>query len=157
MRTMALTFCLAAGMMMAQAQHMESPDKEAAMQVTGVEQSRVEALDRSDVKALEGILDDNLTYVHASGKVDTKSSLLEAIRSDQLHYISWQLMNINVRMQQDTAILNGEYAVQVKDLRVQPDPFSVDIFFLTVYQRSNGRWRQIAWESTRDVAKTPAK
>jgi hypothetical protein len=157
MRKVLLMSCLFSVVAAAQAPHPESPAKEAARQVMGVEQLRVEALQRSDTGALGAILDKNLTYVHASGRVDTKASLLEAIRSGQLHYISWKLMNIGVRMQQDTAILNGEYAVRVKDTRVQPGPFDVDVFFLAVYERSGGAWRQIAWESTRDAAKTPLK
>jgi hypothetical protein len=157
MRQIPFVCCLFLGVAAAQAQFPESPDKEAAKQVMGVEQSRVEALERSDAAALNAILDENLTYVHASGRVDTKSSLLEAIRSGQLHYISWKRMSIGARVEGDTAVLNGEYAVRVKDSRVQPGPFDVDVFFLTVYARSSGGWRQIAWESTRDVAKTPLK
>jgi hypothetical protein len=41
--------------------------------------------------------------------------------------------------------------------RVQPAPFDINIFILTVYARRNGRWQQIAWQSTRDVATSPAK
>jgi hypothetical protein len=34
---------------------------------------------------------DDVTYIHASGKVDTKKSYLEAIRSGQLHYFHGNL------------------------------------------------------------------
>ncbi len=141
-----------------QARPPSSPSDDAVKQVLRMEAARVEALDRSDTGALDRILDDNLTYVHASGKVDTKASFLAAIRSGELHYISWRLMDENARVEGEgdsSVVLNGEYAVRVKDTRVRPDAFDVDIFFLTVYERREGRWRQIAWESTRDVAKTP--
>jgi hypothetical protein len=130
---------------------------EAVKQVMAVEQARAAALDRSDVPALGQILADDLTYVHASGRVDTKLSLLAAIGSGQLHYISWEPANLNVRVSGDSAVINGEYLVRVSDLRVQPDPFNVNVFFLTVYARRDGRWQQIAWESTRDVALSPTK
>jgi hypothetical protein len=42
--------------------------------------------------------------------------------------------------------------VRVTDSRVQPTPFDINILFLTVYAQRNGRWQQIAWQSTRDVA-----
>jgi hypothetical protein len=160
MRKTWLVFTLLLGAGAAQTQPVSSPDREAAKQAMGAEASRVEALDRSDIAALDRILDAQLTYVHASGKVDTKASFLAAIRSGELHYISWKLMSENARVTGgvgDTAILNGEYAVRVKDTRVRPDVFDVDIFFLTVYVRRGESWRQIAWESTRDVAKTPLK
>jgi hypothetical protein len=152
-----LSLVLLPGVGAAQTHAPDSPAGGAAHQVMGVEASRVEALERSDVAALDRILDDKLSYVHASGKVDTKASFLDAVRSGELHYISWKLMNIDTSLQGDTAVLHGEYAVRVKDARVQPAPFDVDVFFLTVYVRSGGNWRQIAWESTRDVAKTPLK
>ena len=49
-------------------------------------------------------------------------------------------------------MIDGEYAVRVTDSRVQPSPFDINIFILTVYARRDGRWQQIAWQSTRDVA-----
>ena len=124
-------------------------------QVLVVENARTAALDRSDVPALERIMADDVTYIHASGKVDTKSSYLAAIRSGQLHYISWRPRNLRVRVLGNTAIINGEYAVRVTDSRVQTTPFNIDIFILSVYARRDGRWQQIAWQSTRDPGAVP--
>jgi ketosteroid isomerase-like protein len=130
----------------------------AAKEVLAIEQARTEALDHSDVAALDRIMADDVTYIHASGKVDTKQSYLEAIRSSQLHYISWQPKKLHVRVIGDTAaVIDGEYAVRVTDSRVQPTPFDINIFILTVYALRNGHWQQIAWQSTRDVATSPTK
>ena len=130
-------------------------DDTASKEVLAVETARTTALDNSDVAALEKILADDLTYVHASGKVDTKASLLGAIRSGEVHYISWTAKKLNVRVIGDSAVLDGEYLVRVTDKRVKPDPFDVNIFILGVYARRDGRWQQIAWQSTRDVALSP--
>src|SRR5580698_3504252 len=67
------------------------------------------------------IMADDVTYVHASGKVDTKTSYLDAIRSGKLHYISWTPKNLEVRVVGDAAVINGEYSVRVTDARVQPN------------------------------------
>ena len=135
----------------------QSGDK-TAKDVTATEQARTTALDRSDLASLDQIMADDVTYIHASGKVDTKKSYLEAIRSGQLRYISWQPKGLHVRVMGDgAAVIDGEYLVRVADSRVQPDPFDINIFILTVYQRRNGRWQQIAWQSTRDVALSPLK
>jgi hypothetical protein len=119
------------------------------------EHARTTALEAGDLVALDKILGEDLTYVHASGKVDTKVSLLQAIRSGEIHYISWQSRKLNVRVIGDSAVLDGEYAVRVTDRRVKPDPFDINIFILAVYARRSGRWQQIAWQSTRDVALSP--
>jgi Domain of unknown function (DUF4440) len=81
--------------------------------------------------------------------VDTKSSYLDAIRSGQLRYNSWQLKQMNVRVLGEAAVLSGIYAVSANDLRVQTDPINVTVFFLTVYTHRNGRWQQIAWQTTK--------
>jgi ketosteroid isomerase-like protein len=128
----------------------------AGKEVLAVEQARTTALIHSDVAALDRIMADDATYVHASGKVDTKASYLDAIRSGRLRYLAWDPMKLNVRVMGDTAVVDGEYAVQAIDHRVQEAPLDLDIFILTVYARRDGRWQQIAWQSTRDVAKTPA-
>lgn len=124
--------------------------------VLAVEHSRTEALVHSDVKALERNMADNVTYVHASGKVDTKRSYLDAIRSGQLHYLVWRPRNLQVRVVGTSAVINGEYAVRVINSRVQPAPFDIDIFVLTMYAKRGDSWQQIAWQSTRNPT-NPAK
>jgi hypothetical protein len=129
--------------------------KDIANQVMAAEIARTYALTHSDIPALERIMADDVTYVHASGKVDTKKSYLDAIRSGQLHYISWQPKGLSVRVVGDAGVITGEYLVRVTDSRVKPDPFDINIFILTVYAHRNGHWQQIAWQSTRDVATSP--
>jgi hypothetical protein len=146
-----LPFVLAASLVQANAQPSHSPATDTAKQVLATEKARTTALEHSDVGALERIMDDNVTYIHASGKVDTKKSYLDAIRSGQLQYISWRPMDLRVRLLGNSAVISGEYAVKVKDIRVQPNPFDINIFILTVYERRNGQWQQIAWQSTRDT------
>jgi len=130
----------------------------AEQEVMAVERARTTALERSDIAAIDRIMAPDVTYIHASGKVDTKQSYLEAIRSGQLHYISWQPKSLHVRVVGDSAaVIDGEYVVRVTDSRVQSTPFDISIFILAVYAHRNGHWQQIAWQSTRDVAASPAK
>jgi ketosteroid isomerase-like protein len=152
-----LLLCLVWGTSAVLAAPLPSATSADAKEVLAVEEARTAALDHSDVAALEQIMADDVTYIHASGKVDTKKTYLDAIRSGQLHYISWQAKNLNVRVVGNAAVIDGEYAVRVTDSRVQSAPFDLSIFILTVYERRNGHWQQIAWQSTRDTAASPAK
>jgi ketosteroid isomerase-like protein len=151
-RFWALTY-LMLGFALALAAPAQPGTDNAQKQVLAVEQARTTALEHSDVAALERIMADDVTYIHASGKVDTKSSYLAAIRSGQLHYISWRARNLRIRVIGDTAVITGEYAVNVTDSRVQQTPFHINILILTVYAQRDGRWQQIAWQSTRDSGK----
>ena len=120
-------------------------------EVMRAEEARVSALVQGDLLALDRILGDDLRYVHASGMLDTKASFLGAIRSGKLHYIHWQAKDLHVRVLGDSAVLEGAHSVQVSDTRMQPDPFNVNILVLAIYARRDGRWQQIAWQSTRDT------
>ena len=120
-------------------------------EVIAAEKARAAAFVNHDVAGLDRLLRDDLSYIHASGRIDDKKSLLAAIGSDELHYISWTPKEMQVRINGDTAIMNGEYAVKVINRKASPDTLDLNIFFLTVYVRSSGHWQQIAWQSTKDV------
>jgi len=125
--------------------------------VMRTEEARVAALVRGDLLALGRKLSHVVRYVHASGMLDTKASFLAAIRSGKLHYIHWQPKGLHVRVLGDSAVVEGAYAVQVSDTRMQPDPFNVNILVLSVYARRDERWQQIAWQSTRDTGAQPER
>ena len=120
--------------------------------VRAAEKARTTALVHGDVAALEKLMANDVTYVHASGKSDTKASYLDAIRGGQLRYLLWEPHQMNVRVLGETAVLNGMYSVRAIDLRVQKDPLNLEVFFLTVYAHRDGRWQQIAWQTTRAPA-----
>jgi len=126
----------------------------AQAEVRAAETARTIALVHADVAALEKLMSDDATYVHASGKADTKASYLEAIQSGQLRYLSWEPHRVNVRVLGESAVLDGMYSVRAIDLRVQKDPIDINVWFLTVYAHHSGRWQQIAWQTTRAPAIT---
>jgi hypothetical protein len=119
-------------------------------EILAVEKSRTSALEHTDLAALDKLLGDDLTYVHASGKVDTKTSFLEALSSGDLRYLSWEPVDLQVRLLTNTAVLTGTYHVRAIDQRMQADPLDVRIIVLGVYAKRAGRWQQVAWQSTRE-------
>jgi len=122
----------------------------ASDEVLHAEQARTTALIACDFAALDKLMADDVTYVHASGQHDTKQTYLAALRSGVLSYKSWEAREIHVRMLgSDVVVLNGIYTVHAMDHRVGNDEIIIDIHFLTVYARRDGRWQQVAWQSTR--------
>ena len=146
---------ITAGRALGPALASDARDDSARAEVLAAENARTAALVHRDVSTLDRLIRDDLTYVHSSGRTDNKKSLLEAIRSDELHYISWTSKEMNVRVLADTAVLNGEYAVKVINRKASPETLDVNVFFLTVYVRSDGRWQQMAWQTTTDIRPTP--
>jgi ketosteroid isomerase-like protein len=149
-----LSFFLLTTTLCAQAQQHAVQTDPAAAEVLAAENARTAALLHKDLAALDKLFADDLTYVHASGRVDTKASFMEALRTDQLHYISWEAKEMHVRVLGDSAVLNGEYHVRVINRQAQPDPLDMNVFILAVYARRDGHWQQITWQSTKDVGAT---
>ena len=128
------------------------PQSTSSADILAVEKNRTTALEHCDFDALDKLLADDLTYVHASGKVDTKASYLGALRTGDLRYLSWEPKDLQVRVLGDSAVLTGGYHVRAVDQRVQGEPLDVHVIVLSVYAKRAGHWQQVAWQSTREPA-----
>lgn len=126
------------------------PRSTSSADILAVERSRTTALEHSDFDTLDKLLADDLTYVHASGKVDTKASYLGALHTGDLRYLSWEPKDLQVRVLGDSAIVTGGYHVRAVDQRMQAQPLDVRVIVLSVYAKRGGRWQQVAWQSTRE-------
>jgi hypothetical protein len=111
-------------------------------EVLKVEGQRVQALLQVDVAALDRILSNDLTYTHASAVVNTKAEYIERVKSGQLKYETIEQKDVNVRVYGNTVILNG---TSMQGTKAQPS----EMRFTTVYVKLDGRWQQVAWQSTR--------
>ena len=114
--------------------------------VRAVDQRRFEAMTARDLRALDTLLADDLTYTHTTGKVDTKATLLDDLRAGRLVYESITPGAIHVHVHGDAAILAGTARMQVRaDDAVQ----RFSIRFTETYLKRGGRWQLVAWQSTR--------
>lgn len=121
----------------------------AEQEVMQAEAERVRAAIARDTAALDRLLAEDLTYAHSTGSVDTKAQFIESIRSGTLKYISMEHSEQAARVFGNTAVLTGRSSVQVKSARSGGELQRFEIRFLTVYVKQDGRWRQVAWQSTR--------
>jgi predicted ester cyclase len=124
-----------------------SPDRtDAEREVLLVQADRFRAMTENDISALESIFSDDLVYTHTTGRVETKAEFLSALHTRAVAYHSIEPMDVKVRIYDNTAVVTGASAMKVsagaKDLA-----FSLQ--FIEVYENSKGRWRLLAWQSTR--------
>lgn len=101
---------------------------------------------KQDVAALDTLLDEELTYVHTSGQLDSKSGFIDLIRSRRLVYESIAPSDVYVRVRGDAAIATGLSQMRV---RTATGVSSFGIRFTEVYVRRAGRWLLTAWQATR--------
>jgi Domain of unknown function (DUF4440) len=120
------------------------PDMNAVL--TSLEARRFKALVEGDLVTLDRMLADDLTYTHATGWTQSKSELLESLRSGKLRYLSIEPANEKVRAYGTTAVGTGRAVFKV---RLEGKELNVQLRFIDVYVRRHGRWQLVAWQSTR--------
>jgi len=119
------------------------------IEIRAAERQRFEAMMKQDVAALDTLLDEELTYVHTGGELDSKAEFIDLIRSRRLVYESISPSDVQVRVRDGVAIATGLSQMRV---RSATGVSSFGIRFTEVYVRRGGRWLLTAWEATRLTA-----
>jgi len=118
----------------------------AEAEVLQADDRRFEAMRKEDFPALEAVLADDLTYVHSTARLESKSEHVGNLRAGKPHYRGIAPRDRKVRVHGDTGIVNGVSEMHVESAGKE-QRFTVR--YLAVYSKSGGAWRMIAWQSTR--------
>jgi hypothetical protein len=127
---------------------MSAQTGKAEQQVLQAEKDRFAAMVKADRAALEKLLAADLTYTHTTALFETKEQFIKSVTSGTIDYVSvvpsepdWK-----VRVNGDTAIVNGVAAVNVidtgKDIKIK-------IRYTTIHTNRGGTWQLQAWQATR--------
>jgi ketosteroid isomerase-like protein len=145
---MAAMFVLGGGAMRAQGGDAEA--------VKALELERFQAQVKNDFAALERLLADDLVYTHSSGNVDTKAAYIDSLRSGKSKYLRITPEDLKVRTLGDLVLIHGRGQFVLETMvNGQKGENPLHLSFLDVWQKKNGKWQMIAWQSTRILP--PAK
>jgi len=111
-----------------------------------LERNRYEDMIKADVRALDQVLGEELVFTHASGRIDTKSSLLERLASGDLDYQSIELSNVQVQSFETCAVITGSSLVNVSS---GGRTFVLNFRFTSVWVQEASGWHLVAYQSTR--------
>lgn len=140
-RFLALFFALHLGVLFASS----APDPEG--QVRRVDAARVQSLLQGDVAALERLFADELVYIHANGRVDTKAGYLAMLKGGTLTYVSLTYdPPVQIRVVRDTAVVTGRASIEAKSKAGQLTKRILTT--TTVYVRDGGEWRVVSYQGT---------
>jgi hypothetical protein len=107
--------------------------------------ARVSATLAGDATALAPLLSDSLHYSHSNGKLDSKASLLEALKAGTLRY---SRLDYETREFKEAApglaLMTGRALVQVGSADA---PVQMTLAFLAVWRLEDSQWRFLAWQS----------
>jgi hypothetical protein len=107
---------------------------------------RFEAMRKGDWAALDAALADELTYVHSTARQETKAEHIANLRAGKPHYRGIAPRDRTARVHGDVGLVTG-----VSEMHVERDGKDTrfTVRYLAVYTNTGGRWRMIAWQSTR--------
>ena len=115
-------------------------------EVLQAEQERIAAVISANIARLQQLLSDDLTYTHSSALVESKTDFLNSIKSGTIKYEAMNHKMVKVSLYGDTAVLRGQSDVK---LQSKGQPLSLQLRFIAVYVKKDGRWQMTAWQSTR--------
>lgn len=114
--------------------------------VLATDDRRYDALRRGDPAPLESIYADDYTLVTATGEVKTKADQIRQLKSGELHYVKFDVVERSVRMYGDVAVVlsvqndvivqNGRQIIAGKERVTR------------VYKYMDGMWRVITTHAT---------
>lgn len=119
---------------------------DSGQEIVALDRRRMDLMCRRDVQALRDLLADDLVYTHASAKVDTKQSLLDAMDSGTTVYTSIEPSEVQAQAFGDAVVLTGVARISVTS---SGRPLDFGVRFIDVYANRGGRWQMVAWQSTR--------
>ena len=114
--------------------------------VLALEERRRQALLAGDLPALQGLLADDLVYVHSTGACDRKDTYLAKLSGGSLKYLEVQFSDLHVQVLQQATVVSGRMAAVVsKDGQRK----NVASLFMTVWGCGpDGAWRLHAHQGT---------
>ncbi|WP_327097466.1 nuclear transport factor 2 family protein [Nocardia vinacea] len=114
--------------------------------VLDADRARRAAMVGADIGVLEQLLADDLVLVHASARVDTKETLLSAIKSGAVNYLSIDTSDESCRYLGDNvAVLSGVSAVSAE---VDGSVLALTNRFVIAWHRTEKGWQAVHWQST---------
>lgn len=123
-----------------------------AAQLQQVEKERYAAMTENKLERLSALLGDDLIYIHSTGVAQTKTELLEGLKSAKVRYRKITTQPQAIRFYGDVGILNGRgtFDVSVKDGDTTRD-LSLNLVFTATYvMRGEGlarHWELVSWQS----------
>ena len=107
---------------------------------------RFDAMRKGDWAALDAALADDLTYVHSTARLESKTEHVGNLKAGKPHYRGIAPRERKARVHGNIGIVNG-----VSEMHVERDGKEqrFTVRYLAVYAKTSNTWRMIAWQSTR--------
>jgi ketosteroid isomerase-like protein len=114
--------------------------------VLALEAERGRAMVAGDLAALDRIFADDAIYTHSNGRSETKREFIDAIRSGGRRYVRMTGRDLRLRRADGAVVVTGRADGEVV---AGGATIPLALVYTAVYAESGGRWRLLAYESTK--------
>lgn len=113
--------------------------------IMALEQRRRHAMTSADIETLSGLFAEDMLWIHATARPDTKGGLLDSIGSGKTKYLAIDCSDETVRLYGDTAIISG-----IADMKAEIAGESrvIQNRFTIIWVRTGSDWKVVNWQST---------
>ena len=115
--------------------------------VIALDKARMDAMAAQDYAKLDQIIADDLIYTHSSARLDTKETLIGAMKSGATVYKACKPSDVKAMDLGDTVVLTGRAEISID--RAGGDALSFAVRFTDLYAKRGGGWQMVAWQSTK--------
>jgi ketosteroid isomerase-like protein len=113
--------------------------------VLDLDRIRREAMTKADVDTLGELFADDMAWIHATARVDSKDGLLDAIGSGATKYLSIDVSEETVREFGDVVLVGGVAAMTAE---IKGETRELRNRFTIVWARRGDAWQVVNWQST---------
>lgn len=115
---------------------------------------RIAAMIAADPARLDAILSDDLHYAHSNSVIDYKAAFIESLTSRRIIYKSFEYTRYRFTgIGPGIVLMSGRALARVES---EAGERLLDLNFLAVWREERGRWRFLAWQSSRNPPPNPA-
>lgn len=116
-----------------------------AQEIMALEHKRRQAMIGADVATLSGLFAEDLLWIHATARPDTKAGLLASIETGKTKYQAIDCSEETVRFYGEVAIVSG-----IADIKAQiaGEDRVLQNRFTIAWAQLAGQWKVVNWQST---------
>jgi hypothetical protein len=114
--------------------------------IVTLDSERADAQIRRDFATLDRVLGDDLTYIHASGLVQSKAEFIADLKSGKRSFTSIKTSDVSVRLLKGTAVITARSETHVVH---EGKENALTLRVTEVYALRKAHWQLIAYQSTR--------
>jgi len=115
--------------------NVSNPD---LLRVADLDSEYQEAVKRNDFVTMDGILADDFVLITGTGKVFTKTDLLDEVKSRKYQYEHQEDSEKTVRLWGDTAVVTAKLWAKGTE---EGKPFEYKLWFSDTYVRTKAGWK----------------